>query len=152
MSGPEPSPRTTERLGDRGEQVAQRLADRLGGLGRCADGFAKEPDAIADVARLVVVDVRVAVDEARQQPLALEVVGGEAECGQAERALKDQVVDRHEADLGREVPGAATSSSWASTSASSKMLAKGRRDLRRARSTWAVTGSGEAITSSWKRA
>ena len=47
-----------------------------------------------------------------------------------ERALEDQVVDRDEADLRRGVGGLATSRSWASTSASSKIVPEGRRDLR----------------------
>ena len=50
-------------------------------------GVAEVPDAVADVALLVVVDAAVGVDEARQQSLLLEVAGDEAERGQAEGAL-----------------------------------------------------------------
>ena len=54
-----------ERLGDGRQQLAQRGADDVGLLGVLADRLAQEPDAVADVARLVVVDQRVALDEAR---------------------------------------------------------------------------------------
>ena len=59
-------------------------------VGLLADRLAQEPDAIADVAGLVVMDLRVAVDEPRQQPLADQVVGRELEGRQAERALEDR--------------------------------------------------------------
>src|SRR5437764_810665 len=92
-----------ERLGDGGQQVAQRRADRVGLFGMRAYRLAQEPDAVADVARLVVVDLRVALDEARQQIVSLQVVGDEAERRQPERRLDHQVVDRDEANLGAQV-------------------------------------------------
>jgi hypothetical protein len=53
------------------------------------------------VPRLVVVDLRVALDEAGKKALFGQIVRRELEGGQAEGALEDQVVERHEGDLGR---------------------------------------------------
>src|SRR5215208_6470730 len=72
------------------EQIAQDTADGVPLPGIGLDALAQEPDPVADVARLVVVDLRIALDEARQQPLAREIVGGEPERRQAERRLEDQ--------------------------------------------------------------
>src|SRR5436190_11279563 len=63
-----------ERFRHVGEQVAQRRCDGVGLLGVSLNRLAQEPDAVADVARLVVVDLRLALDEARQQAFAREVV------------------------------------------------------------------------------
>ena len=73
--------------------------------GCVADGLAEEPDAVADVAGLVVVDLRVALDEAGQQLVVVEVVGDEFEGRQAEGGLEDLVVEGYEADLGGQVAG-----------------------------------------------
>jgi hypothetical protein len=67
--------------------------------------FSEEPDAIADVASLVVMDLRIALDEAGKKRFALQVLGGESKRRQTERALEDEVVDRYEADLRGEVRG-----------------------------------------------
>src|SRR4051794_31704791 len=104
-TSPSPPPRGLERVGDGGEEVAQRLADDVGHLGVRADGLAQVPDAVADVARLVVVDERVAVDETAEEVVLAQVVGDELERRQAERALEDLVVERDEADLRGEVAG-----------------------------------------------
>ena len=56
-----------------GSSVAQRLAHGVAQRRVAADGLAQEPRAVADVALLVVVDLRVALDETGQQPLPLEV-------------------------------------------------------------------------------
>jgi hypothetical protein len=52
------------------------------------------------VAGLVVVDPGVALDEARQEVVLLEIGGDESKRGQAQGGLEDQVVDGDEADLG----------------------------------------------------
>ena len=54
---------------------------------------------------LVVVDVGVARDEARQQVVVPQVPRDELERGEAEGRLDQQVVDGHELDLGARVPG-----------------------------------------------
>src|SRR3954453_6544224 len=93
-----------ERLGDRGEKRGERGAHLVRQRRGARDGLAEVPDAVADVALLVVVDAAVAVDEAGQQAFALEVAGDEAEGGEPERALDDEVVGGDEGDLGRGVP------------------------------------------------
>src|SRR2546430_726833 len=88
-----------ERLRDRRQQLAQGRADDVRLLRVRLDRLAQEPDAVADVARLVVVDFRVAVNEPRQQVVVAQVAGDEAERREAERPLEDLVVDRGEANL-----------------------------------------------------
>jgi len=56
-----------ERVGDRRQERGERGADLVGERGVASDGVAEVPDAVADVALLVVVDAAVAGDEARQQ-------------------------------------------------------------------------------------
>src|SRR4029079_2621600 len=92
-------------LGDGREQPSQRVAHRLAELGALAHRLAQEPHAVADVPRLVVMHLVVALDEARQQALPAQVVGDELEGGQAERALEHEVVERHEADLRGHIAG-----------------------------------------------
>jgi len=70
-----------------------------------AYGLAEEPNPIADVAGLVVVNLRVTLGEPGQQPFALEVLHDELEGRETERGLQDQVVQGDEADLCREVAG-----------------------------------------------
>ena len=62
-----------QRLRHRGQQRPQRRPHVLGEARDRGDGLAQEPGAVADVALLVVVDLRVALHEARQQALAVEV-------------------------------------------------------------------------------
>lgn len=50
-----------ERFGHGGQEVAESLADGVSLFGVVADGLAEEPDAIADVPGLVVVDLGVAL-------------------------------------------------------------------------------------------
>ena len=68
-------------------------------------GFAQVPDAVADVALLVVVDVAVAIDEPGQQLVVRQVARDELKRRQPERALDHQVIDRHEVDLRERVDG-----------------------------------------------
>ena len=68
VARPVPVTRRLQRLGDGGQQLPQRLTHRLGDLGPVAHGLAQEPNPVPDVALLVVVDLRVALHEARQQP------------------------------------------------------------------------------------
>jgi hypothetical protein len=95
--------RQLERVGGVGQQFAERLPDRVGLLRARTDGLAQEPDAVADVAGLVVVDLRVALDEAGQQLVVVEVVGDEFEGRQAEGGFEDLVVEGYEADLAGQV-------------------------------------------------
>ena len=92
--------RRRQRLGDGRQQRAQCRPDVLGERGALAYRLPQEPGAVGDVALLVVVDLRVALDEAGQQLLSLEVAGDEIEGGQPERALDDHVVGGDEVDLG----------------------------------------------------
>ena len=62
-------------------------------------GTAQEPDPVADVTVLVVVDPAVPGHESGQQALALHEAGRELVCGQPERRLQHEVVDRHERHL-----------------------------------------------------
>src|SRR2546421_9949975 len=71
--------RELERLGNVREQVAQRRSDCVRLVGMPADGFAEKPDAVADVSRLVVVDLRVALDEAGKEFVPVEGIGDELE-------------------------------------------------------------------------
>ena len=63
--------RQLQRVGDVGSRSRSVCADDVGLLGVLADGLAQEPDAVADVAGLVVVDLRVALDEPGQQPVVV---------------------------------------------------------------------------------
>src|SRR5436190_3591635 len=82
-----------------GEQLAQGAPHAIGELRIALDRRTQEPDAVADVALLVMVNAAVAVDEAGQQLVLAQVAGDELERGQAERALDDQVVGGDELDL-----------------------------------------------------
>src|SRR3954468_18115645 len=79
-----------ERFRDVREEVAQCLLDRVRLLRVGLHRLAQEPHAVADVARLVVMDLRIAVDETWQQALASEVVGGELERRQPQGGFEDQ--------------------------------------------------------------
>src|SRR3954451_10918909 len=59
--------RELQRLRDVGQQLPERRADRVGLSRLGPDGLAQEPHAVSDVASLVVVDLRVALDKSRQQ-------------------------------------------------------------------------------------
>src|SRR3954447_6937747 len=79
--------REPERRRDVGQQLAEHRAHVVGLVRRAANGFPQEPDAVSDVAGLVVMDLRVALHEARQQVVLVEVAGDEAKRRQSERAL-----------------------------------------------------------------
>src|SRR3954468_5747730 len=83
----------SECLGHHGQKLGERVADDLPRPVMPACRFTEEPHAVADVTGLVVVDLGVALDEARQELLPLEVARDEPKRGQAEGALEDQVVD-----------------------------------------------------------
>src|SRR3954452_10880429 len=97
--------RECQRLRDMREQLAQHPAHVVGLLGLLADRLAQEPDAVADVTGLVVMDLRIALDETGQQTVLVEVVGDELEARQSERAFEHEVVERDEADLRGQVAG-----------------------------------------------
>ena len=103
-SPPAPSPGSSDSATE--GRSSRRIAPHRVPRGRLiADGLAEEPDAVADVAGLVVMDQRIPMGESRQEPLAPEELGDEPVRRQAERALEDQVVERDEADLRLEVGG-----------------------------------------------
>ena len=118
-----------QRLGHGRQQLAQGRAHRSARAGLCGDGLAQEPDAVADVALLVVVDLRVAVDESRQQALAFQVAGDEVERGEAEGPLEDQVVEGDEADLCLGVGGIGDEPLVGLDQGDVEDRPKGRRDL-----------------------
>src|SRR4051794_40992719 len=68
-----------ERLGDGRQEVAQGRAHDIGLVRMVSDRRAQEPHPVADVARFVVVDLRVPVDEASEQLVLAEELGDEAE-------------------------------------------------------------------------
>ncbi len=78
---------------------------------------------------LVVVNLRVALDESRQQALARHEASCELERRQAESRLKDQVVDRHERDLRGTISGVGTEAFVGGDELVVKDRLKGRRDL-----------------------
>src|SRR5438270_4781084 len=88
-----------KRIGDGGQELVHRALDRVAHRRLPLDGFAEKPRAVADVALLVVVDLRVSVDEAGEQPFVFEKAGGELERRQTEGALDDLVIERDEDDL-----------------------------------------------------
>jgi hypothetical protein len=67
--------RRRQRRRDGRQQISQRLADDVSHLGPDAHRLAQEPHAVADVPGLVVVDLRVTLNESRQQALTRQVVG-----------------------------------------------------------------------------
>jgi hypothetical protein len=79
--------RRLEGLGDGRQLLVQRFAYGVGELGALAHGLAQEPDPVADVPGLIVVDLRVALDEPRQQPLVVQIVGYELERREPKGAL-----------------------------------------------------------------
>ena len=94
--------RRGQRRRHRRQQLGQRLAHDIAGIGIRADGLAQEPHPVAGVPGLVVADPGVGLHEPRQQPLAREIVGRELERREAERSLGDQVVEGDEPHLRRE--------------------------------------------------
>jgi hypothetical protein len=81
----------------------QRRAHALTHRGILRHGGAQVTRSIGDVPLLVAGDAAVAVDEAREQVVFVQVLGDEVEGGDAERALDHLVVEGDEFDLGAAV-------------------------------------------------
>ena len=86
--------------------LAERPQDRVAVVRRRPRHLAQEAGAEGDVAVLVARDVREALDEARQRPLALVVVDDEVLAGEREHPLDHHVVDRDRLDERLERPRA----------------------------------------------
>ena len=91
--------RRSKRVGDCRQQLVELGADPAGERGVASGRLTEVPDAVADMALFVVMDVAVTVDKPRQQLVVGQVAGDELKRGQPQGALDHEVVDRDELDL-----------------------------------------------------